>query len=1462
MLAARLRAYVPGGAALKQMPEPLRWSAMVARNDVGSLTLTYASVAAGGDVVERALTDGVEIAVEVTEGAVDAAGATIWTEPRGCRFVMIDRSRDIADPTKAISLTLPSYAWLLAKARNYTTAVYPPEHAQAGKRGWTAPTAGEILTDLITENTARGGYAAQVTPVFAAATDAAGATWPDLPNQAFDLGTDYAAILDALTAAGALDWQTQARGLYAWLPDSVALSPDLSTSTALLLTGASPGRASTPDAATLDIVGDITLRAHVAMDDWTPATVQGLVGKYDITTAQRSSRLTVQTSGVLRLTWSTNGSNSFTADSTVAPTVSNGAALWVGAALDVDNGAAGRDIKFWTSTDGVTWTQLGATVTQAGVTSIFNSTAAVAVGAGYVNAGTWSEVLSGKVFAAEIRNSAGTVVANPDFGAQPAGTTSFVDGTGKTWTVTGPASIAESGVAPVVLHPKHVGAMPTSESIAEMVGRMYVRTDAGGVAVATDPAVVGPWGVPEGFLQVGSVADESAAVAVGEAELERVGKVRGQYTRDLVLTDDAPAPLIDYWPGCWIKAPGAGGVLERLRVQSVTLTRDANGLSGSAVLNDRIVADDERRARNLSALAGGGTISAGGPPAPIAVDPEASRVPSTPTGLDTVAGLTFTGPTPRGVVTATWNAVSTATDTGALTISGYELQWRIGAGAWQTLVTPEVSAIIPDLTPGDVITARVRAVGARTTLPSAWSATDSVTVSGDVTAPGVPNMPTISSRLGVVTVTWDGGPTMPADFARVEVALGSTTTPTTVRGRLTGAGSLPIAGETYGSTRYARLRSVDTSGNASAWSTVSAAVLVVAVDGPDLEADSVTANAIQAGTLTGDLFAGNLVVGNRFTTSEDGTGQRVEFDSGGIRLIDAAEEVRVELPTTSGADPTFRGRVQADGLTVREGATFYSALNEFAPDSAISLAEQVSGPLAGPIPTMTWEGVTLERTAFTGSLGTFALVPSEIVGVGRDLRSSGQRIMIMQKRPGGTRVWFYDMDGDLSDLDVGGVHTPFLDWPDWEITGAYWTDNATTSVWLGKWLENNLWYFRRSSTGEFVLYPSANSGARNVMGHNGTDVLVAEKISTTAYRFRRMDTAGTEATVLENVNSTGIAPLSPALAFVYKGSADFGTTKWVVSHQDQFTYRTHTSAGVYDPDSAWSPPVQKMGGFWNAADSLFYTVGADGILYKHTALNWTDSTLNTWHVGQSFYDANATGGTHETALGTITSFTMKKRAQVRYSLADVPYSGEVDDPNQWRLYAKRGAAPASNLSDMKLQASGAYTEKTYLMTFIPTTGGTAALEFGTFPDGTPAIFQSARTMPGDPTNHVIEFRGDGSARVGTLEVSDTGVVTDPGSGWTNLTLLNSWASAGSFTAQYLFIGNVLWLRGRVSGGSSTTIANIASILAARGFSVTQQWTNYTYGNGTPTPVSVTTAGLIVSGGGNPVTWLYGAVPMG
>jgi hypothetical protein len=190
---------------------------------------------------------------------------------------------------------------------------------------------------------------------------------------------------------------------------------------------------STPDASALDITGDIDLRALVALDNWTSAATQRIVSKYDTTTNQRSYTLFV-TSGVIGLLWSNNGTAFNSTFSTIAPTVTDGTQLWIRATLDVDNGAAGNDVKFFTSTNGTTWTQLGTTVTTAGVTSIYSGTAPVEIGSR--NVGT-TEPLAGKVYRAQILNGIdGTTVLDVDTSVITTGAaTSFTAVTGQTVTI-------------------------------------------------------------------------------------------------------------------------------------------------------------------------------------------------------------------------------------------------------------------------------------------------------------------------------------------------------------------------------------------------------------------------------------------------------------------------------------------------------------------------------------------------------------------------------------------------------------------------------------------------------------------------------------------------------------------------------------------------------------------------------------------------------------------------------------------------------------------------------------------------------------------------------------------------------------------------------------------------------------------------------------------------------------------
>ena len=198
------------------------------------------------------------------------------------------------------------------------------------------------------------------------------------------------------------------------------------------------------DSPPLDITGDLDIQVKVAMDDWTPAGTQRLVSKYSTSDNQRSYSLYVTSTGYLELAWSNNGTTAITKTSTVTPTVTDGGTLWVRATLDIDNGAAGNDVKFYTSTDGTTWTQLGSTVTTAGTTSVYSGSATLFIG-------DYSQVnqsAKGKFYRAIIKNGIdGTTVldANAAVITLPSQTT-FVDSSSNAYTVT----INKSGVGTFV----------------------------------------------------------------------------------------------------------------------------------------------------------------------------------------------------------------------------------------------------------------------------------------------------------------------------------------------------------------------------------------------------------------------------------------------------------------------------------------------------------------------------------------------------------------------------------------------------------------------------------------------------------------------------------------------------------------------------------------------------------------------------------------------------------------------------------------------------------------------------------------------------------------------------------------------------------------------------------------------------------------------------------------------------
>lgn len=214
---------------------------------------------------------------------------------------------------------------------------------------------------------------------------------------------------------------------------------------------------STPDAAALDITGDIDVRFDATLMNWYLANgAQGtgstsvlteLIGKFNTSGDQRSWVMYTQY-GYLKFSWSEDGTsgNGYVATSTVQIPVPASGRLAVRVTLDVNNGSGGWTCRFYTAEniDGG-WAQLGADVTGGATTSIFASNTALQIGNGITGVGY--DTALGYVHAAEVRNGIdGTLVADPDFTAQTSGATSFADSAGRTWSTGGTSEITNRKV--------------------------------------------------------------------------------------------------------------------------------------------------------------------------------------------------------------------------------------------------------------------------------------------------------------------------------------------------------------------------------------------------------------------------------------------------------------------------------------------------------------------------------------------------------------------------------------------------------------------------------------------------------------------------------------------------------------------------------------------------------------------------------------------------------------------------------------------------------------------------------------------------------------------------------------------------------------------------------------------------------------------------------------------------------
>jgi hypothetical protein len=230
-------------------------------------------------------------------------------------------------------------------------------------------------------------------------------------------------------------------------------------------------RVSTPSVAAVQITGDLDVRWDVEPADWDAANVVELGGKWGAA-GQRSWHAYLF-SGSLWFGWTTDGTTENSVSASLSAAV-HPRRMCLRVTVDVDNGAGGRTVTFFTGTSlAGPWTQIGST-TIAGTTATASSTASLdladVTGDAFLNSAC-------RIYAFELRSGiGGTVVANPTFTALTPGTTSFTDSAGRAWTASSTSAITN-------LRPRHVGEVSAWPQRWDVDGKdVYVPLQAAGIS--------------------------------------------------------------------------------------------------------------------------------------------------------------------------------------------------------------------------------------------------------------------------------------------------------------------------------------------------------------------------------------------------------------------------------------------------------------------------------------------------------------------------------------------------------------------------------------------------------------------------------------------------------------------------------------------------------------------------------------------------------------------------------------------------------------------------------------------------------------------------------------------------------------------------------------------------------------------------------------------------------------------
>lgn len=405
----------------------------------------------------------------------------------------------------------------------------------------------------------------------------------------------------------------------------------------------------------------------------------------------------------------------------------------------------------------------------------------------------------------------------------------------------------------------------------------------------------------------------------------------------------------------------------------------------------------------------------------------------------------------------------------------------------------------------------------------------------------------------------------------------------------------------------------------------------------------------------------------------------------------------------------------------------------------------VSGTVAGDV------GATATSTssATTDAVPITVGVPYTFSWWGRMVAATARRMLV--------RFYWYRADGSyLSATSVDlGVNATNTAW-----TQGTATATAPTGAAFMAWR----CYMGAINVGEqfyiddvVITYPDLNAyadvarvrwvdslsgnypGLGSAIGNDGANLIVARvDAANTRLAIDTVD-PGTMA-VLSTVYTTTGADFTSTmqLSGVEVGTFDFAGPRIVVKPLGGGVFYVFDAAGAYQANDIFNSAPGGSAGFdWDG--TAFVELGTNSRLYRHTSVVWSGARTMQWQAAFTWYDGNATGGTHETTPSPRSTFTMQKRARLTITSPDIPNLGGSDDPDRIGVYLANSIG--GTLYQQLVTAPGVKNAVLTSATF----SGTAAPTVNNFPGSAPGQIIS-------PDGTLI-IKGDGSVQGSSLRAT-------------------------------------------------------------------------------------------------------------